>query len=294
MAEIEFDHSEGEKLPHFRSLSGIEYKRIYGREIGTRNFPMRGNIPFTRGIHKDMYRGRLWTRRQQSGFGSPEESNELLKFLLKVGQTGINIDSDIAGKLGLDPDYPLAQADVGLQGTSMCTYEDMAALFKDIPLDRISSTLIFPPPSSVVMMGQYLMMAKAQGIPWENLIGTMMNCPFTQLVGPTFQANTAFFPIDLALKIGLDLIEYLMPRGPEMEYSQRQFPEYPRERCRCGTGGGLCRWPWGSTIVDRLCKRGSRHRQFRPPDRVLLGGSPGPLRRGGQVQGHAPHMGQAD
>ena len=123
--KIEFDHSEGEKLPHFRSLSGIEYKRIYSREDWNKELPDAGEYPFTRGIHKDMYRGRLWTRRQQSGFGSPEESNELLKYLLKVGQTGINIDSDMAGKLGLDPDYPLAQADVGLQGTSMCTYEDM-------------------------------------------------------------------------------------------------------------------------------------------------------------------------
>ena len=217
--KIDFDHSEGEKLPHFRSLSGIEYKRVYGKEEWDGTLPDAGEYPFVRGIHKDMYRGRLWTRRQQSGFGSPEESNELLKFLLKVGQTGINIDSDIAGKLGLDPDYPLAQADVGLQGTSMCTYEDMAALFKDIPLDRISSTLIFPPPTSVVMMGQYLMTARAEGVPWENLIGTMMNCPFTQLVGPTFQANTAFFPIDLALKIGLDLIEYCVPLMPEMEHS---------------------------------------------------------------------------
>jgi methylmalonyl-CoA mutase N-terminal domain/subunit len=213
--KIEFDHAEGEKIPHFKSLSGIEYKRIYTREDWDKTLPDAGEYPFTRGIHKDMYRGRLWTRRQQSGFGSPEESNELLKFLLKVGQTGINIDSDIAGKIGLDPDYPLAQADVGLQGTSMCTYEDMAALFKDIPLDRISSTLIFPPPYSVVLMGQYMMMAKAQGIPYENLIGTMMNCPFTQLVGPTFQANTDFFPIDLALKIGLDLIEYLVPIAPK-------------------------------------------------------------------------------
>jgi len=109
-----------------------------------------------------MYRGRLWTRRQQSGFGSPEESNELPQVPAQARpRLGINIDSDIAGKLGLDPDYPLAQGDVGLQGTSMATCEDMAALFKDIPLDRISSNTHLPTPSSVVMMGQYLMMARA-------------------------------------------------------------------------------------------------------------------------------------
>lgn len=253
--KIEFDHATGEKIPHFRSLSGIEYQRIYTKEDCEGELPDSGEYPFTRGIHKDMYRGRLWTRRQQSGFGSPEESNSLLKYLLKVGQTGINIDSDIAGKLGIDPDYPLAQADVGLQGTSMCTYEDMAALFKDIPLDRISSTLIFPPPSSVVMMGQYMMTAKAQGIPVENLIGTMMNCPFTQLVGPTFQANTDFFPIDLALKIGLDLIEYLIPRCPKwniLNVNSRNIRESGVDAIQ----EAAFSLALGTDFVDRLCKRG--------------------------------------
>jgi methylmalonyl-CoA mutase N-terminal domain/subunit len=253
--KIEFDHTTGEKLPHFRSLSGIEYQRIYSREDWDKMLPDAGEYPFVRGIHKDMYRGRLWTRRQQSGFGSPEESNELLKFLLNVGQTGINIDSDIGTKLGLDPDYPLAQADVGLQGTSMCTYEDMVALFKDIPLDRISSTLIFPPPSSPVLMGQYLLMAKEQGIPWENLIGTIMNCSFTQLVGPTFQANTAFFPIDLALKIGLDLIEYLLPRVPKwniLNVNSRNI----RESGVDAVQEAAFVLALGTDYVDRLCKRG--------------------------------------
>jgi methylmalonyl-CoA mutase N-terminal domain/subunit len=253
--KIEFDHSAGEKLSHFRSLSGVEYKRIYSRQDWDNVLPDAGEYPFTRGIHKDMYRGRLWTRRQQSGFGSPEESNELLKYLLKIGQTGLNIDSDIGTKLGLDPDYPLAQADVGLQGTSMCTYEDMKALFKDIPLDRISSTLIFPPPTSPILMGQYLLMAREQGIPWEKLIGTIMNCPFTQLVGPTFQANTDFFPIDIALKIGLDLIEYLVPRAPRwniLNVNSRNI----RESSVDAVQEAAFVLALGTDYVDRLCKRG--------------------------------------
>lgn len=253
--KIEIDHLTGEKLPHFRSLSGIEYQRVYGRTDWDGSLPDAGEYPFTRGIHRDMYRGRLWTRRQQSGFGSPEESNELLKFLFKIGQTGINLDSDIAGKIGIDPDYPLAQADVGLQGTSMCTYEDMVALFKDIPLDGVSSTLIFPPPSSVVMMGQYLLMAKEQGIPWDNLPGTIMNCPFTQLVGPTFQANTAFFPIDLALKIGLDLIEYLVPRARKwniLNVNSRNIRESGVDAVQEASFSLAL----GIDYVDRLCKRG--------------------------------------
>jgi methylmalonyl-CoA mutase N-terminal domain/subunit len=253
--EVKSTYIEGERVPHFKSLSGIEYKRIYDQQDWAGSLPDAGEYPFTRGIHKDMYRGRLWTRRQQSGFGSPEESNQLLKYLLRVGQTGINIDSDIGTKLGLDPDYPLAQADVGLQGTSMCTYEDMKALFKDIPLDKISSTLIFPPPSSPVLMGQYLLMAKEQGIPWDNLIGTIMNCCFTQLVGPTFQANTAFFPIDLGLKIGLDLIEYLVPRTPKwnvLNVNSRNI----REAGVDAVQEAAFVLALGVDYVDRLCKRG--------------------------------------
>jgi len=213
-SKIKINHLEGEKIRHFKSLSGLEYKRIYDQNDWSGALPDAGEYPFIRGVHQDMYRGRLWTRRQQSGFGSPEESNDLIKYLLGIGQTGINMDADVGTKLGLDPDYPLAQGDVGLQGTSLCTYEDMKALFKDIPLDKVSSTLIIQPPCSAIIMAQYLLMAKEQGVPWEKLIGTIMNCAFTQLVGPTFQANTAFFPIDLQVKIALDVMEFLLPRAP--------------------------------------------------------------------------------
>jgi len=205
---------DGERVPHHISLSGIEYKEVYNQSDWGGELPDPGTYPFTRGIHKDMYRGRLWTRRQQSGFGSPEESNERFKYLLKVGQTGINMDTDVGTKLGLDPDYPLARADVGLQGTSLCTYEDMRTLYKDIPLDKVSSTLIVQPPYSAIIMSQYLLLAREIGIPWEKLIGTIMNCAFSQFVGPTFQSATSFFPIDLTVKIGLDVMEYMIQRSP--------------------------------------------------------------------------------
>lgn len=205
---------EGERVPNFTSLSGIEYREVYRKSDWDGELPEPGRFPYTRGIHKDMYRGRLWTRRQQSGFGSPEESNQRLKYLLSVGQTGINMDTDVGTKLGLDPDYPLARAGVGLQGTSLSTYEDMQALFQDIPLDRVSCTLIVQPPYSAVIMAQYLLLARERGIPWEKLIGTIMNCAFTQFVGPTFQSATSFFPIDLSVKIGLDVMEYMVPRSP--------------------------------------------------------------------------------
>ncbi len=209
-----YTYLEGEKVPNFKSLSGIEYKEFYDKSDWNGELPMPGEYPFTRGIHRDMYRGRLWTRRQQSGFGTPEESNKRLKYLLRVGQTGINMDVDVVTKTGLDPDYPMAQADVGLQGTSMSTYEDMKELYEGIPLDRVSSTLIIQPPYSVVTMSQYLLLARERKIPWERLIGTIMNCSITQYVGPTLQSNLAWFPFDLSVKIGYDLIEYITPRIP--------------------------------------------------------------------------------
>ena len=187
---------EGERLPHFKSLSGREYEEVYTPEDVTDKTELPGEYPFTRGIHKTMYRGRLWTRRQQSGYRSARESNERIKYLLSVGQTGINMDPDLPTHLALDPDNPLAQGDVGLQGSNLVVYEDMRDLYRDIPLDKVSNTMIVEAPTSAVIVSQYLLLAKERGIPFEKLIGTIMNCPLTQFVGPTYQANTTFFNIE--------------------------------------------------------------------------------------------------
>jgi methylmalonyl-CoA mutase, N-terminal domain len=208
------NYLEGEKLPNFKSLSGIDYKEYYDKSDWDGELPAPGEYPYTRGIHRDMYRGRLWTRRQQSGFGSPEETNKRIKYLLKIGETGVNMDVDVATETGLDADYPMAEADVGLQGTSMSTYEDMKAVYEGVPLDTVSSTLIIQPPYSAVTMSQYLLLARERGVPWERLVGTIMNCSITQYVGPTLQSNMAWFPFDLSVKIGYDVIEYLTPRIP--------------------------------------------------------------------------------
>jgi methylmalonyl-CoA mutase N-terminal domain/subunit len=213
--KVQYDrYLKGEKLPHFRSLSGIDMKEFYTREDSPRDLPDPGIFPFTRGIYKDMYRGRLWTRRQQSGFGSPEESNHRIHYLLSKGMTGLNIDFDIATKLGLDPDHPLAEGDVGLQGTSVATLEDMETLFRGIPLDKVSTTLIVNPPYSAIIMAMYLLVAQRQKVDPSQLIGTIMNCAITQLVGPTFQSGTHFFPLDPAIKIASDVMEYCVQRIP--------------------------------------------------------------------------------
>ena len=96
----------------------------------------------------------------------------------------------------------------------MSTYEDMKALYDDIALDQVSSTLIIQPPYSAVTMAQYLLLAQERGIAWDKLIGTIMNCSITQYVGPTLQSNMAWFPYDLSVKVGYDVIEYVVPRVP--------------------------------------------------------------------------------
>lgn len=213
--KIQYDrYLKGERLPHFQTLSGIEMKEYYQREDVSHDEPPPGVYPFTRGVYRDMYRGRLWTRRQQSGFGTPLESNQLIHYLLSKGMTGLNIDFDIPVKLGLDPDHPLAEGDVGLVGTSLATLEDMEVLFHGIPLDKVSTTLIVNPPYSAVIMAMYLLVAKKQGVEISSLIGTIMNCAITQLVGPTFQSGTHFFPVDPAIKIACDVMEYCIQNIP--------------------------------------------------------------------------------
>jgi len=213
--ELKTSYLEGERPAHFKSLSGIEYKAVYRPEDfpGARELP--GVYPFTRGIHETMYRGRLWTRRQQSGYRSGKESNERIKYLLSVGQTGINMDPDLPTHLGLDPDNPMARGDVGLQGSSLAVYEDMADLYRDIPLDRVSNTMIIEAPTSAVIVAQYLLLAKERGTPPDQLIGTIMNCPLTQFVGPTYQSVTTFFSVEHAVKIALDVMEYMTERSPK-------------------------------------------------------------------------------
>ena len=199
---------KGERLPHFRTLSGIELNEYYGAADVRPTDEVPGEFPYTRGIHRDMYRKRLWTRRQQAGYGLPEETNQRFIFLLEQGMTGINFDPDNATKIGVDADHPLAEGQVGLQGTSISTLEDMDKLFADIPLDKVSTTLIVNSPTSAVIFPMYLLIAEKRGVTPDRLRGTIMNCACTQLIGPNYQSITKFFPIELAMKTACDVIEY--------------------------------------------------------------------------------------
>jgi methylmalonyl-CoA mutase N-terminal domain/subunit len=128
--------------------------------------------------------------------------------------TGLNIDFDVVTKLGLDPDHPLAEGNVGLVGTSVATLEDMETLFHGIPLNKVSTTLIVNPPYSAIILAMYLLVARKQNVEVSNLIGTIMNCAISQLVGPTYQSGTHFFPLDPTFKIACDVMEYCIKNIP--------------------------------------------------------------------------------
>jgi methylmalonyl-CoA mutase N-terminal domain/subunit len=178
----------------------------YGKEIGNP-----GDFPYTRGIHQDMFRGRYWTRREVTGYGTPEETNQRLKYLIKEGSGGLNVIPDNPSIMGIDSDHPRAKGEVGVQGVPMCTRNDMELLMEDIPLENISMSLIVSSTQTPVALSQYIALAEDRGLRPSDLAGTTQNDPIhCRYAG---FANSS--PIDLALKTGVDVIEYCtlnMPR----------------------------------------------------------------------------------
>ena len=253
--EIYNAYLTGEKPPNNKTWSGFELKEFYGPNDALPTPEIPGAYPFTRGIHRDMYRRRFWTRRQQSGFGTPEESNKRMKFLLKEGQTGLNLNLDVPGELGLDADHPLAEGDVGLVGTSLSTLEDAERLFADLPLDKISTTIILAPPSSAILMAMYVLIARKRGIPEADLIGTIMNDSFDQLVGPTKEAVERIFPIDASVRLGIDVMEYCVKHMPKWNILNINAYNM-RETCINAVQEGAFALSLVREYIERLLKRG--------------------------------------
>ncbi len=166
-----------ERKDSFKTTSGIELppvmlpdeKRDYLAELG---FP--GEYPFTRGVQPSMYRGRLWTMRQYAGYATAEESNARYRFLLDQGQTGLSVAFDLPTQIGYDADDSMAQGEVGKVGVSISSVEDMEILFKDIPLDKVSTSMTINAPASI-LLAFYIAVAKKQGVSIKKLRGTIQN-----------------------------------------------------------------------------------------------------------------------
>ncbi len=124
----------------FKTLSGIPVKPVYGpADAPHKDLPALGEFPYTRGIHKSMYRGRLWTMRQFSGFATPEETNRRYLYLLSQGQTGLSVAFDLPTLMGYDAGDPMSEGEVGKCGVNISSLEDMEILFRGIPLGDVGS-----------------------------------------------------------------------------------------------------------------------------------------------------------
>jgi methylmalonyl-CoA mutase N-terminal domain/subunit len=133
-----------------------------------------GEFPFTRGIHRTMYRGRLWTMRQYAGFGTAEETNARFRQLLDAGQTGLSTAFDLPTQMGYDADHPLAAGEVGRVGVAVSTVEDLRRLFEGIPLDRVSTSMTINA-TAAILLAMYLVTGEEQGVAWPALSGTIQN-----------------------------------------------------------------------------------------------------------------------
>ena len=176
-----------------------------------------GQEPFTRGVHANMYRGREFTMRQLSGFGAPEDTNERMKFLLCHGATGLSIIFDLPTIQMYDSDDPWSAGQVGMSGVAIDCVDDMDLLFKDIPLDQVTVSLVTHYPSNTaILFPMYLALAERRGIPWDKLRGSVQNDITLEEVVRT---GPEYIPPGDCFRLQCDNIEFIRERVPQWNYA---------------------------------------------------------------------------
>jgi len=176
----------GERDWRFTTVSDLPIEPLYGPEDTAgpdvaRDLGAPGEFPYTRGVHESMYRGRLWTMRQFSGFGTASDTNARYKYLLEHGGTGLSVAFDLPTLMGFDSDHPLALGEVGREGVAIASLADMETLFDGIPLDRVSTSMTINAPASIIF-AMYLAVAEKQGVALEQLRGTLQNDIFKEYI----------------------------------------------------------------------------------------------------------------
>jgi methylmalonyl-CoA mutase N-terminal domain/subunit len=169
-----------------------------------------GSYPYTRGIHPTMYRGRLWTMRQFSGFGTADDTNERYKFLLERGQTGLSVAFDFPTLMGYDSDHPRSEGEVGKCGVAISSLADMETLFDGIPLDKVSTSMTINGPAAMLFCF-YVAAAERQGVPIDQLQGTIQN----DILKEYMAQHAWIFPAEPALKIIVDLFAWAVEHTPK-------------------------------------------------------------------------------
>ncbi len=197
------------------TISGIPIKTVYGPEdIGHIEFledlGEPGRFPYTRGIHPDMYRTKVWTMRQFAGFGSARQTNERFKYLLEHGQTGLSTAFDLPTLMGRDSDDPLSQGEVGKCGVAVSSLADMRVLFDGINLGEVSTSMTINAPAAI-LLAFYICVAREQGVPLEALRGTLQN----DILKEFHAQNEYVFPPEPSVKLVVDTIEYCTQHMPQ-------------------------------------------------------------------------------
>ena len=215
MKQKNFGAGYREKVSRTKTWSEIGLKDVYlpknpDDKKYKENIGNPGDYPFTRGIYPNMYRGKLWTRRQPWGFGTPEDTNKQMKYLIDHGNTGLMVFRDQPTMHGLDSDHPLSKGEVGVSGVPLVSIEDMEDLFDGIAMDNVSTTLLCASVVSPVILAQYIAVAKRRGFDISKLRGTISNDPIMSHVCYSDVAN----PSELGVKIWGDLVEYCAEHMP--------------------------------------------------------------------------------
>ncbi|MYD49993.1 MAG: methylmalonyl-CoA mutase [Dehalococcoidia bacterium] len=204
----------GERRDRFETDSGIEVDTVYtpedlksfdyGDSLG---YP--GEYPYTRGVQPNMYRGRVWTMRQYSGFASPEESNARYRYLLEHGQTGLSVAFDLPTQTGYDSDHPLAAGEVGRAGVPISSLADMEVLFEGIPLDKVSTSMTINATASI-LLSLYIAVGKKQGVEPSQLNGTLQNDILKEYIA----RGTHIYPPRHSMRLVTDVFKYCSEHVP--------------------------------------------------------------------------------
>ncbi len=195
-----------ERRERFATLGGIPIDRLYSPRSptsGPERIGVPGRPPFTRGIHPTMYRGRIWSMRMFSGFGSPEDTNRRFRYLLAHGESGLSIAFDDPTLYGLDADDPESLGEVGKCGVNVSSLDDMHRLLAGIPLDRVTTSMTINAPANIVW-GMYLLTGREHGVGWPRLGGTTQNDILKEYIAQ----KEFLYPPGPALRLVTDTIEY--------------------------------------------------------------------------------------
>ena len=196
-------------IPTPKTSSGLEVPKVLNEQNNANEAPMPGEYPFTRGIFADGYRGRLWTFRQYSGFGSAEDTNKRFKWLLDQGQTGLSVALDLPTQCGYDPVHPVAAPEVGKVGVSISNLSEMEVLFDGIDLSSISTSFTINGTAAIIY-AMYLACADKLGVPRAKLTGTIQNDILKEYVA----RGTWIFPVKPSMRLTSDVLIYAGEQSP--------------------------------------------------------------------------------